>query len=430
MHRLLVALLAAVDALVAAAVGIGAVLAPLTLVWIFTFGGSADWSALWPAAARIWELGNLVPSAITLDETYVRDAGLPDDAGAFAVSLAPLAFAGFVLLFAARSGRRAVTVGAWITGVASGTLTTALLALIVLATSGNPVAAVPGWSAVLAPAAIYAVGALAGAIYEAWNEGDTGPIDRVHDLVDALPAPWRELPALVVRGGAIVLLGLLGAGGAAIGLLAFTRGGEVIALFQAAQVDGLGAASLTLAHLAYLPTLVVWAVSWIAGPGFALGSGATVSPVGTQVGLVPGIPVLGLVPESGHPLLLLAALVPVGLGALAGWAVRGRLIAVRESPDEEPVAPRAVAALALAVASAAIVAALAAAASGGIGPGRLAVLGPEPGAVALAVGLEVLVGAAILLLGPVVPHPAADAPVPEEEGIASDEHAVAERDAE
>lgn len=209
----------------------------------------------------------------------------------------------------------------------------------------------------------------------------------------------------------MVLLGLIGAGGLAVALLAFTRGGEVIALFQAAQVDGLGAAALTLAHLAYLPTFIVWAISWIAGPGFALGSGATVSPVATHVGVVPGIPVFGLVPEAGSPLFLLAALLPVALGALAGWVLRARLAveqtaARREGgapprADDEPVAPRLVAAVGVAVVAGAVMAALAAAAAGSIGPGRLAELGPEPGAVALAVGLEVFLGAAILLLGPV-----------------------------
>ncbi|OCG72871.1 DUF6350 family protein [Microbacterium sediminis] len=420
MHRLLVALLAAVDAVVAAAVGIGAVLAPLTLLWIFTFGGTADWHALWPASARIWQLGNLVPSQLALDETYLRDAGLPDEAGAFAAS---------VLLFAARSGRRAVAVGAWGTGVAAGVATTALLSLIVMLTSGNPVASVPGWAAVLAPTGLYAAGALGGVIAAAWDEGDTGPIDRLHDLVDRLPPSWRELPALAVRGAAIVILGLVAAGGALVALRAFTRGGDVIALFQAAQVDGLGAAALTLAHLAYLPTFIVWAISWIAGPGFALGAGATVSPVSSTVGLVPGIPVFGLVPESGHPLLLLAALVPVALGALAGWALRARMAGAREA-GEEPVGPRALAAVGVAALSGAAAALLAAAASGSIGPGRLAHLGPEPGAVALAVGIEVLIGAGILLLGPVVGRPRPDRATDDGDAwLTADERAVAEREA-
>ncbi|MFT4229743.1 MAG: hypothetical protein QM602_05580, partial [Microbacterium sp.] len=43
---------------------------------------------------------------------------------------------------------------------------------------------------------------------------------------------------------------------------------------------------------------------------------------------------------------------------------------------------------------------LSALASGAAGPGRLAETGPAPGPVAVAVGLEVLVGAGILLLSP------------------------------
>ncbi|WP_194409241.1 DUF6350 family protein [Microbacterium cremeum] len=57
-------------------------------------------------------------------------------------------------------------------------------------------------------------------------------------------------------------------------------------------------------------------------------------------------------------------------------------------------------AVGIAAVSAALAAALAAFASGSLGPERLAVVGPEPGPVALAVGAEVLLGAAILLMSP------------------------------
>lgn len=68
------------------------------------------------------------------------------------------------------------------------------------------------------------------------------------------------------------------------------------------------------------------------------------------------------------------------------------------TPD--PVVPRVVIAVGIAVISAALAALLAAVASGSLGPGRLTIVGPEPGPVALAVGAEVLLGAAILLLSP------------------------------
>ncbi len=66
----------------------------------------------------------------------------------------------------------------------------------------------------------------------------------------------------------------------------------------------------------------------------------------------------------------------------------------------DPIGARAVIALGIAALSGAGAALLSWLASGSIGPGRLAEVGPEPGPVALAVGLEVLVGAAILLLSP------------------------------
>ncbi|WP_261165239.1 DUF6350 family protein [Microbacterium sp. Marseille-Q6965] len=410
MHRLLVALLAAIDAAVAAAVTVGAVLAPLTLLWIFTFGADADWQALWPATVRVWQLGMLAPLELALGDEFLAAVSLPQDAASFAVSLSPLAFAGFTVLFAAHSGRRAVSAGAWITGVTGGVATTAIIALIVLSTSGNPVAAVHGAPAVLGPALLYAAGALGGVLVEAWREGDGGPIDRLHDVLDGLPVPWREVAALAVRGAAIVVVGLLGAAGVALALSVLFRGGAMIALFEAAHVDGLGAAALTLAHLAYLPTALVWAAAWIAGPGFAVGTGTTVSPAGADVGVVPALPLFGLLPEDGAAPLLLVVLVPVALGALAGWVTRARFVAELDAAAAEeggrgprapePALPRLVLAVGIAVLSGAAAAALAAAASGAMGPGRLAEVGPEPGAVALAVGLEAMLGAGILLLGP------------------------------
>jgi hypothetical protein len=68
--------------------------------------------------------------------------------------------------------------------------------------------------------------------------------------------------------------------------------------------------------------------------------------------------------------------------------------------SEDPIGARAMIAVGIAVLSAVGAAVLAMLASGSIGPGRLAAVGPQPGAVALAVGLEVLLGAGILLLSP------------------------------
>ncbi|WP_350226558.1 cell division protein PerM [Microbacterium suwonense] len=208
---------------------------------------------------------------------------------------------------------------------------------------------------------------------------------------------WAPVPAESLRGAAVVTVALTGAAAVGVAVMTMLRGGEVIALFEAARVDVLGASMLTLAHLMYLPTLVVWSASWLAGPGFALGTGTAVSPAGTELGVVPGIPVLGLVPENSSMWMLVAVLVPIACGALAGWMVRSRLVWGRTGTG---LWPRAAITAGISVVSAGVAALAAVLASGSIGPGRLADAGPAVGPFALAVGIEVLIGCGILLLTP------------------------------
>jgi hypothetical protein len=415
MHRLVVALLAALDAALAAVVGVAAALAPLALLWLA--GGTLPWNALWPTAVSVWQLGHLVPLHIHLPAGYLAVAGIDQGAASFVISLAPLAFASFTAIFAARSGIRAARADAAATGPVAGTLVFAAIAAVVGLTARNPIAAIHLWQGVLLPAAVYAVGVAGGALVAGWEHADpSGPriLDRARARVDSWRHGWDRALDVTARGAAIVICGLIGLGALAVAVAVVVRGGNIISLFEAGHVDLVGAIVVTLAQLAYLPTLVVWGMAFVAGPGFALGVGTTVSPAGTQLGVVPGIPVLGALPETTSPFLLVVVLLPIGLGALAGWAARARL-ADGDAPASDPSAGyglRAVISVGIALLSAAGAAVLALAASGSLGPVRLAETGPQPGPVALAVGVEVLIGAAILLLSPsqgIAPDHAAEA---------------------
>jgi len=205
------------------------------------------------------------------------------------------------------------------------------------------------------------------------------------------------VPSAAVRGAAFAVVGVTAVSAVAVAVLVAARGGEMVALFQAARVDALGAGVITLGHLAYLPTIIVWAASWLAGPGFAVGVGTAVSPAGTQLGVVPGIPVLGLLPESTSIWMLIVIILPIGAGAFAGWAVRSRLV---WEGTPLGMAPRAVIAAGIGVLTAAAAGVAALLAGGSMGPGRLAEAGPAALPFALALGGEVLLGAAILLLSP------------------------------
>ncbi|GAA2987748.1 hypothetical protein JOD63_002096 [Microbacterium terrae] len=401
MNRLLVAILSAVDATVAVAVGVAAVAAPLTVLWVFGFGGAADWGALWPASAVVWQLGDLVPFAVRLPDAYLAAAGIDPEAAAFTLSLAPLAFAAFTAIFAARSGVRASRAEGALTGVATGSAVVAVLAGLIAWTSANAVAQTPLWLAVLAPTLVYALPAAIAAFVTEWCEATRGSVARLRDRTESLPNAWGAVAPLVARGSAIVVAGLIGAAAVLTAAAILLRADEIIALYEVGNVDALGATVLTLGQLVYLPTLIVWALAFIAGPGFSLGAGSTVSPAGTSVGVVPGVPLLGVVPESLSPWLLLLALVPVGLGALAGWSLRSRLVRGGIAGHEDAaVGARAAITAGVAVVSAVAAAVLAWAASGSLGPGTLAAVGPDAGPVALAVALEVALGAGILLLSP------------------------------
>jgi hypothetical protein len=459
MHRLIVAFLAAFDAAIAVAVGIAAILAPLTLVWVFGLGDTADWGALWPASAVVWQLGHLVPLGITLPGDYLAATGIDLGAASFTLSLAPLAFATFTGIFAARSGSRASRADAWAIGVVTGTLVVGILATLIALTSENPLAQAELWQGIAFPTLIYAVPALLGALVTEWREAPHGLIARLRDRAEAWHGGWGEVIGVSARASAIAVVGLIGVGALVVAIALTARAGDIVALYEAGNVDLLGAIAVTLGQFAYLPTLVVWGSAFVAGPGFSLGEGSAVSPSGTQVGVVPGVPILGAVPESTSSWLLLLALLPVAIGALAGWVARSRLLdaagflpatraprrmttdasadelvvlspgddprrstlesllAKARQPDFEPSAeivepvepprpvasghepflPRLVVTVAIAGIAAGVAALLSAFASGSAGPGRLAEVGPSPGPVALAVGVEVLVGAGILL---------------------------------
>lgn len=399
MQRVLVLLLSALDAVVAAAVGLAVAGAPLTVFWFVAFG-SGDLSAIWQSAGTIWQFGHSVPVAITLPDVYVVELGVDPTLASFTLSLAPLAFAAFTLLFGGRSGARAGRAGAPWSGALTGTLVFAALAAGIAVTSQAPLAGTDLWRAICYPTAYYAAGVLAGALHRAWIDGDDGPVDALRARLDRARGAWPEVPELAVRGTAIAVTGLVAVGAAVLALGLIVRAPNIVALSQAGNLDAGGAAVLALAQLLYLPTLLVWALSFVAGPGVGLGAGSVVSPAGTQLGVLPGVPILGVLPEGASSWYLLLALLPIAVGAVAGWATRSRLSPRGSTADAESTGILVTLTLSIAALAALATALMALLASGSMGPGRLSAVGPDALAVGVAVGVEVGLGAAILLLSP------------------------------
>ncbi|MGV1009329.1 MAG: DUF6350 family protein [Dermatophilaceae bacterium] len=211
----------------------------------------------------------------------------------------------------------------------------------------------------------------------------------------------QPLPLWLRRGllpGLWASAALLGAGAVVVLVALLWRFGTVVGLQQSVDAGWFGGALLLIAQVCYLPTLAVWGVAWLAGPGFQVAVGGSVTVSGAQPGLLPLVPVLGAVPsEASYPAWVMAGvLVPVAIGGFAGWrAARtwSRLASWRV---------KALSALTAACTAALVVGLLAVPASGAMGVDRLAAVGTSPLLVTAALVAELALGAAVVLLVDVV----------------------------
>lgn len=129
-----------------------------------------------------------------------------------------------------------------------------------------------------------------------------------------------------LRGGAAGALGLVVVAAVVLGTALVLGEQQVGALEDSLGLDAGGLFTWSIVVLAYLPNLLAWALAWALGAGFTVGTGSLVSLAGTQLGMLPAIPVLGALPPAGvaSPWLLAWLVAGVAAGALAGAvAVRG-----------------------------------------------------------------------------------------------------------
>ncbi|GAA2240569.1 DUF6350 family protein [Herbiconiux moechotypicola] len=386
MNRPATVFLAALDALVAAAIGIGVALVPLTVLWATQFGLAIDWLVFWRAAGDLWLLGNGVDLLVTIDPDTALRLGVAGAEAPFEVGFAPLGLAAVTLLLGARSGRRLSATPYPVTGAIAGALTMAGLGLLVCLTTRDPAALASLGQSILLPAAIFTGGVVVGYL---WLPRRTpspelapgSPLARGWGSVrDLVPSTARGLIAIALRGGAIAAGLVLGFAALAMAIILVTGFAGIVALYESLQAGLVGGITLTLAQLAMLPNLVVWTASWFVGPGFAIGAGSAVSPLGTNLGLVPALPVLGALPQGTPALGFAGLVVPVAAAFVTAAALRPAVVdALGARPGR--MLRGALAGLGLGAVGASILALLALWAGGAAGPGRLAEVGPDAGAV-------------------------------------------------
>lgn len=385
-------LFSAFEALLVVGIGIAIPLLPATVLWAAHFGFAPDWLVFWRAAVDIWLVGHGVDVTFVLDELSASAIGIPAPAPVL-ITIAMLGFAALTLALGVRAGGRIAETGHRVLG---GFTTVGVFALLSLAATASSlhVAARPSlWQGAVLPALVFGLGVWIGVLRAGAERGPDAAGSSIRDWVaDWTPGARAAVGAGLRAGGAAVAVTIL-VSAVAVAVLLVVGYAQVIRLYEALHTEVLGGAVLTAAQLAFVPNFVLWGMSWFVGPGFALGVGSHVSPLGTAVGPLPAIPVLGAVPTGELSFGFVGLVVPVVAAFLAGAAVRPAL--VRALGDGPRLGWFSLVTAIGAIGGGAVLGLLAAASAGAAGPGRFSEVGPDGWAVAIAATIEFAVGIAL-----------------------------------
>ncbi len=361
----------AVAGLWAAILGLLGVGAVVLIAWIVG-AGTGSFSGMVHSAGNAWLGVHHVPLSIS----------------GGSITALPLGLLAIPLLLAARSGqwaaRRSGTVlvseARTVIGMGAGVYAT--VGLLVASMSRTDSVWVSPLYALVGAGLVSAVGLGFGVLREA------SLLDTVTGLV---PGVWR----LRVRAATAACLVIVAAAGVVMAASLLLHFGGAVKMTQLLNPGLLGDLLLFVLAATYLPNLLVWAASFILGPGFALGEGTQVSPLGVDLGTVPAFPMFAGIPEQvpawtlGLPAIgILAGVVmmivmsptePMSLRRRAAWRERGMVLGT----------------LIVIVFCACLLA------GGGLGAGRMATTGPVAWQTALAAGVLAGIGG---LIGDCVRH--------------------------
>lgn len=298
-----------------------AVLVLLPIGAVFLSGGFGN-----PAAGEVAQLGGqawLLIHGVPLNLTMAAGAS-SGSVQSGALTLVPLGLALIPFFLAWRAGRRLARASysdqLWqaLFGAA------ALYAVLGLAT--GYICRTQVASADLAPAALIPLipvllGLVIGARREAGSWGRLIGVDAAERMArTSQVSRWTgSYLWSATRAAFLAVIVVMGLAALLFAINLAVHWADVVAVYEGLKAGPMGSAALTLAQLGYFPNLAVWTMAWSSGSGFALGVGSTVGPLGTVVAPIPAIPILAALPVGQLSWGVLALVLPIGAGVVAGW---------------------------------------------------------------------------------------------------------------
>ena len=290
------------------------VVAAMAAVWATNGFGSTEFSSVAAMSAHLWLLIHGVP--LDLSAVFGASAGT--------MTLVPLGLSILPLLFCYRSGRRLARAsyeGEFLIPVLSGSVTYALICSAVYGWASPNPKPLQVLNAALVPLGIVVVGLMWGGYREARSLSRMVGVDTAEQISQMSQySRWAgSYVWAVVRAAVVAAVAFVGLGALLLALGILGGWSQVVATYQELHAGAVGDAAVTLLQLGFLPNLVIYAMAWSTGAGFAFGVGTSIGLTSSTVGSLPMLPLLGAVPNSLGGVGLLGLLVPVVAGAVAGW---------------------------------------------------------------------------------------------------------------
>lgn len=220
----------------------------------------------------------------------------------------------------------------------------------------------------------------------------------------------RSLASPALRAGTGFVVAMQAISATVVAILLGLNWLNVIQLYEQLQGGVFGGLGSTLLQLAFLPNLIFFASTWIAGVGFAIGTGSSVSPLGTALGPIPTVPVFGAIPVGDSSIGMIILIVPVLVALIATVAVKNHTGEARHN-FATPLSASIAMGLSIGFVAAIEMTLLALLTHLSIGPGRMQNIGADPIWVFVWIFLEV---APIAFLASFyAARPSAASPIPE-----------------
>ena len=133
----------------------------------------------------------------------------------------------------------------------------------------------------------------------------------------------RMAPSRTLRTALRLHAIILGSSLIAISLLIFANLDQIKKITISLQPGIFGGVLLLILNILYLPNAAIALASYFSGTGLAVGAGTIVSPWWHELGQIPALPLLGILPVNRQPLALLGIAFFIAVGVLLAYLASG-----------------------------------------------------------------------------------------------------------